>query len=460
VLNARPTLALQTSGIFRRKQSREETENAQIFWKGVFVRFLNTRAARFLRLFRMSSALFQSFFLGGFECSTHRLANGKRLDLLHSTRHDELAATDYRLLQDYGIRTARDGLRWHLIEKSPGDYDFASAEGMLLAARETGTKVIWDLWHYGWPDELDIFSAEFVARFARFSAAAVERISKYDPVPYVSPINEISFFSWAAADGGIFNPFARNRGGEMKRQLVRTTVEAIEAMRDVNPEIRLFQIDPMINVIARESRPQDAAAAEGYRQSQFEAWDMIAGRVQPELGGQEHFLDVIGVNYYIHNQWTFPGGHGSMIVPSDPRYRHVREMLAEVYARYRRPIFVAETGIEDETRPAWLRYMSNEVAAALSTGVPVEGLCLYPILNHPGWDDDRHCHNGMFDYADSRGRREVFRPLADELVRQEEIIASILNGEMTAEHRFGVDTSALDWAAHVMQERTDEARAG
>ena len=80
--------------------------------------------------------------MGGFECSTHRLRNGRRLDLIHSTRHDELAASDYRLLQAHGILTARDGLRWTLIEPRDGVYDFSSATGMLRAARDTGMEVI------------------------------------------------------------------------------------------------------------------------------------------------------------------------------------------------------------------------------------------------------------------------------------------------------------------------------
>lgn len=421
--------------------------------------FLPCAAGRSCDSKDMNTGIFESFFMGGFECSTHRLHSGRRLDLLQSTRHDKLAASDYRLLQEHGIRTARDGLRWHRIEAGPGRYDFSSAEPMLRAARETGMQVIWDLWHYGWPDGLDIFSPAFIQRFARFAAAAVERISAHCPVPMVCPINEISFFSWAGGEGGIFNPFAKHRGNEMKRQLVRATVEAIPAMRAVNPAVRLFQIDPMINVLAHEARPQDHPHAEAYRQSQFEAWDMISGRAQPELGGQEDFLDVIGVNYYIHNQWTYPGGHGSMIVPSNPRYRHVREMLGEIHARYQRPIFIAETGIEDETRPVWLRYISNEVCAALQDGVPVEGLCLYPVLNHPGWDDDRHCYNGLFDYADAGGLRAVFEPMAEELRRQQAIVRDIQRGELPAGRRFDLDTSALDWAAHVMEERTDEARS-
>ena len=138
----------------------------------------------------MNSGVFRSFILGGFECSTHRLRSGKRLDLLRSTRHDELAASDYRLLQQHGIRTARDGLRWHLIEPSPGVYDFSSATGMLKAARDTGMQVIWDLWHYGWPDGLDIFSAEFVSRFAAFAREAAKHVSDYDESPLLSPINE------------------------------------------------------------------------------------------------------------------------------------------------------------------------------------------------------------------------------------------------------------------------------
>jgi len=404
----------------------------------------------------MDTLTFRSFIIGGFECSTHRLPTGKRLDLLHSTRHDELAASDYRLLQRYGILTARDGLRWHLIERSAGRFDFSSAVGMLQAARDTGMQVIWDLWHYGWPDDIDIFSAAFVDRFAAFASEAMKTISDYDEAPLISPINEISFFSWAGGEGGIFNPFAKHRGNEMKRQLVRSSIEGINRMREVNRSARVVQIDPIINVVPRSEREDDRRNAEGYRQSQFEAWDMITGRAQPELGGRDDLIDIIGVNYYIHNQFVW---EGHMIVPSDPRYRHVSVMLEEVYERYRKPLFVAETGIEDETRPAWLRYMCKEVFTAIAAGVPVGGVCLYPIVNHPGWDDDRHCYNGLFDYADAEGNREAYEPLAEEVARQSANAASLSStGKLRAPEMLALDTSALDWAAHVMQERTDESR--
>ena len=180
----------------------------------------------------MHTGLFKSFFIGGFECSTHRLRTGKRLDVVRSTRHDELAGRDYRLLQQYGIRTARDGLRWHLIEQSARPLRFFERRPACSAPRGTrGMQVIWDLWHYGWPDDIDIFSAAFVDRFTAFAREAAARISEYDDAPMVSPVNEISFFSWAGGEGGIFNPFAKHRGDEMKRQLVRASIQAIDAMR-------------------------------------------------------------------------------------------------------------------------------------------------------------------------------------------------------------------------------------
>ena len=401
----------------------------------------------------MSDTIFRSFFMGGFECSTHRLRSGRRLDVVGSTAHDRFALPDYERLVKLGIRTARDGLRWHLIERSPGTYDFGSVLSMLLAARQAGVEVIWDVLHYGWPDDLDIFSDGFVGRFAAFSRAfAALAVRETDGPLWVVPVNEISFFAWAGGDVGIFNPFARQRGDELKLQLVRAAIAAIEAMRDVSSEIRVVHTEPMINVVPHPDRPEDAAAAEGHRQAQFAALDMIAGRTHPELGGREEFVGVLGVNYYIHNQWVYPGGHGTTIEPSHPQYRPVWQMLQELYQRYERPLFIAETGIEDDARPAWLRYMGHEVRTAIREGVPVQGLCLYPIVNHPGWDDDRHCYNGLWDYADANGVREIFEPLASELESQRRLLDGAAAEELPGFP--DSERDLLDVAAHWMDIRS------
>ena len=82
--------------------------------------------------------LFSSFLMGGFESSSHRRADGRQLDLIAATRHDERALDDYRMVAGAGLRTARDALRWHLIETAPGRYDWSSFLPMLRAARAAG----------------------------------------------------------------------------------------------------------------------------------------------------------------------------------------------------------------------------------------------------------------------------------------------------------------------------------
>jgi beta-glucosidase/6-phospho-beta-glucosidase/beta-galactosidase len=366
------------------------------------------------------SGTFQSFFQGGFECSTHRRLDGVRLDIIAATRHDALAEGDYRLAASHGLRTIRDGMRWHLVERVPGAYDWASLLPMVRAARDTGTQVIWDILHYGWPDHLDIWSAAFVERFAAFAGAAARLIrSESDAVPFYVPVNEISFMAWAGGDMGIFHPATRGRGEELKRQLARCAIEATHAIRAVDPRARFVQVEPAIRVVPDMTRPGSVAAARHHEDSQFHAWDMLAGRLAPELGGSEELLDVVGVNYYCHNQWRHGGGPIAWD-GSDADYLPFSRLLAANHARYGRPILIAETGIEAELRPVWLRSVCDEVAVAMAAGVPVEGICLYPVMNHPGWDDERHCPNGLIDYDRASFRRHVHQPLADELARQHE----------------------------------------
>jgi len=365
--------------------------------------------------------LFRSFFLGGFECSTHRLAGGRRLDMVAATAHDRFVAEDYARLGDHGIRAVREGVRWHLIEPTPGRFDFATVRPILRAARRSGVQVIWDLLHYGWPDDLDIFGPDFAPRFGRLARAfAGVLAAESAETPWVAPVNEISFLAWKGGEVAEINPFARSRGHELKVRLVAAAIAAIEAVWSVAPGTRIAQVDPVFHVIAHPDRPGEAPLAEAYRLAQYQAWDMLGGRLFPELGGRPEYLDVIGVNYYPWNQWIYNGGaaDGTTIEPDHAGYRPFREILREVADRYGRPVFVAETGTEGDARAGWLRAVGEEVRAALRDGVDVAGLCLYPIVDFPGWDNDRHCHNGLWDYADAAGHRPIHQPYADELARQ------------------------------------------
>jgi glycosyltransferase involved in cell wall biosynthesis len=357
--------------------------------------------------------LLPSMFGGGFECSTHRRAHDRaRVDVIASSRHDRHAREDHALLAAHDLRWAREGLRWHLIETQPGRYDWSSLQAQIDAAAAAGTTVFWDLLHCGWPDFLDIWSPDFPARFADFAHAAAAHLAPQVPTPLLAtPVNEISYMAWAGGTVGRMNPFGIERGVELRDQLVAVAIAGSEAVRAVDPAARLLWAEPVINVVPATPDPADADAARTWRSSEFGAFDRLAA-LRPDL------VDLVGVNYYWANQWTMTSaGERHTIDWSKPDYTPFAKLLREVHRRYGRPLLVSETGIEGERRPVWLAYVTDEVAAARAIGVPVEGICLYPVMDHPGWDDERYCPNGLIE-THGEGRT-VYAPLAEELARQQ-----------------------------------------
>jgi hypothetical protein len=370
------------------------------------------------------TGLLGSWFVAGFEGSTHRRSDQQRLDLVAATMHDRFVDRDYSRMKRLGMTAARESLRWHVVEDEPGRYDFEAELPRIAAAVRHDVTVAWDLCHFGWPDSVDPFAPDFPQRFGFWAGAAARVLRRESSPPYwIAPQNEMSYLAWAGGEVGVMNPHAHGRGAELKRQLVRGAIFAIDAVRAELPGVRFLHPEPLINVAVDPSRPHERQHAVEATEAQFEAWDMLAGRIQPELGGAERYLDVLGANYYPDNQWI---AGGATLETHSPHRARLSTLLAALHARYGRDILISETGTEDAARGPWLRDVSAEVDAALAAGVPVGGICLYPILNHPGWEDERHCHNGIWDYPGVRGGRAAHRPLVRHVTREHQRRAALL----------------------------------
>lgn len=383
-----------------------------------------------MNIFRPS--LFRSFWMGGFESACHINEAGRRLDMLRDTQHDRFVRQDYAALRTIGVATVRDTVRWHRVEARPAAYDFATVDPYIDAANAAGVEVIWDLLHYGWPDGLDIYSSDFVSRFAAFCAATAAHLRRrVSGTLFFTPINELSFFAWAAGEVGWFYPFGHHRGGELKRQLVRAWIAGVDAIRSVDAAARIVSVEPLIHTVPPRGRRDVRGQAAAQNDSQWEAWDLIAGRIEPELGGHARYLDIVGVNFYHDNQWEVPGGekihwHHK---PRDPRWVPFSRLLQGAYLRYQRPIMIGETSHVGSGRAEWLRELTDEVVLAVEHGVPLEGICLYPIMDRFEWNDPSHWHNsGLWDYvveADGTFRRVLNQEYAHEFMRSQVRLAAL-----------------------------------
>ena len=369
-----------------------------------------------------SSIPFASFFQAGFECSSHRRRDGVRLDLIRATGHDKHILYDYRLCKELGFGTVRDGLRWHLIEKLPGKYDWSSWLPALEAAEEVGLQIIWDLFHYGSPDCVDQGGPDFAQRFTEFAIAALEvQQSVTRQPPLVCPLNEINFLSWAV-DDGYFPQVGPDETGWFKRQLVRTAIMAARAIKQHWPGATIVWAEPLIHVAPHDRRRQTIRRARDNLQGMYEAYDWIMGLAEPEFGGDPSLVDVVGWNFYPHNQWYW---NGPTIPMGHHEYRPLADMIVEMCQRYGKPVFLSETGAEGSGKPSWLHYVCNEVRDAMVRGADVSGICWYPITAYPGWDNSRHAETGLFSTVVANGSRHVDQRLLAEFERQREEFAEM-----------------------------------
>lgn len=350
--------------------------------------------------------MFRSFFLAGFECATGYNRHGDWIDQVAATGHDLHVDEDYRRLREVGIFAAREAIRWPLVDQGRGRYDFSSVAPFIRASRENGIEVIWDLFHYGYPDDLDLFSDAFPRRFADYCYAAARTIAaRTDGTCYFTPVNEPSFFAYAGGEKGLFAPHCRGRGWELKIALARAGIQGINAIRAACPGARIVNADPLCYVVTRPNAPaEEVEATRDFNERLvFQSWDMLCGRVLPELGGSREHLDVVGINYYWTNQWEWgaPPAKNGVIPPladDDPRRLSLGDLVRRVWRRYGGDVMITETSHVGDKRAAWLREVGRECEALLAEGVPLRGVCLYPILGMPEWHaQDEWTWMGLWD---------------------------------------------------------------
>jgi hypothetical protein len=372
---------------------------------------------------------FKSFWIAGFECTDKLNAFGHRVDFLTLTGHLDMLDEDYRNIRKFNLTTVREGIRWSQVERRPYEYDWTEVERMIRRGKALGIQQVWDICHFGFPDDLTPLHPMFARRFAGVCRAFVQFFRTIDPdsVLIVTPINEVSFLSWLGGDVRGTAPYCINLGWEVKYRLMKAYIEGISAMREIDSSIRILMAEPLVNMVAPlDATPEQVSKAANSHQNQFQCADILTGRICPELGGRPEYLDMLGLNFYYNNQWV-DGTH--QFLPwfnddNDPRWRPLSELLRECFERFGRPLVITETGHSGEHRPNWLEYIGNQCEMVMAANIPLWGVCLYPIVDRPDWDHLYPWHgSGLWD-AEFRQEgppgRKLYEPMAKKLLEVQE----------------------------------------
>jgi hypothetical protein len=300
-----------------------------------------------------------------------------RQDEVRLIRHDEFLESDYELLVAAGCVGVRDAAWWYVSHPAPGVYDWTWMDRVVTAAETYKLKLYLDLWHYGYPDWLDIFSPDAPMHFADFARQIAQC---YPSLEYYCVCNEPSLLVEMGGRHGQWGPFLHeDEPATFRRQVSRMIIEASRAILEVRPEAVLILPEPWH---ATDRIPEDDQAA---------VLDTVLGLRDPELGGSSELVTIIGLNHYRDS--TLPPFH-RLLIDAQKRWPTKQLWVTETSG--------PPTGWQ---QAEWFWWMLAETRLAALSGVNVPVFTWAPAISMYDWvDETLQLHNGIW-IIDEDGKR-------------------------------------------------------
>ena len=337
-------------------------------------------------------------FIGAFE-STYQPAFDT--DGLETTGHALRWREDIELLRSCGVRELRYPVRWHRIEAEPGSFDWRETDQVLGHLDDASVRVIVDLVHHtSYPRWIEDFADPAFGRaLLRYVRAFAER---YPGVQAYTIFNEPFTTFLLCGEAGIWPPRLHGLEGflTVARNVFPALTEASRLLRELLPGARHVYMEACERHTS--SSPAGAQFADWTNDRRFFLTDLFLGRdLDPRrpfvadvlaCGGADLLevepgeIDVLGLDYYAHNQWEWADAHAGTTSPAAPV--PLADVIGEYWSRYRLPCIVGETNIRGlpSDRATWLKYTLEQCERARDAGVPVEGYCWFPFVDSCDWD--------------------------------------------------------------------------
>lgn len=350
----------------------------------------------------------------GFECTTFPQTG---MDELALTQHDRFWGSDILRARAAGCRIIRYGIRWHVVNPQPRQWDWTSLDGPFELLRELDMEPIVDLFHFGTPTWLEggvlssvfpDFQAELCREFAR----------RYPWVRWYTPTNEPYIMAQFGGEYGHWYPFGHGPGAFViaLRNVARGLCEGWAEIRRERPDARLMVSDTCEYHHAEDEGQRPLAELRNERR--FLMHELYGGRVGDDHALRPYLLehgmqqadlwwfeenavplDVVGLDYYPHSEHELRSGtRGELVDVARPAAAQLgpAELAAQYWQRLGRPLVFAETGApgDDARRSGWLEYMIREIRRARAGGVPLIGLTWWGLLDQVDWGSNLR----RFDY--------------------------------------------------------------
>ena len=305
----------------------------------------------------------------------------RRWDEVRLTRHDERLDQDYQLLADIGMIGVRDAARWYVTHPAPGQFDWTWLDRVVAAADKYKLVLYLDLWHYGYPEWLDLMAPDAPHHFAEFACQTARR---YPKLQHWCVANEPTVLIDWGSRVGQWRPFLRGSENQnlLRLQICRYIIAASKAILEEKPDALLILPEPWHAWKTRPRLTYDHQAL---------VLDTVMGKLHPELGGSDELVTIIGLNHYLDD--------------SVPPF-HI--LLEETKQRWpNKPLWLTETSGPPHRykQVEWFWWILEELLIAQMNGVDVPVLTWAPAFSMFDWiNDTKQLHHGIWKLDDQHNR--------------------------------------------------------
>jgi beta-glucosidase len=335
--------------------------------------------------------------------------SGRGID--HYNRYKE----DFDLLKKLNLNSFRFGIEWSRLEPEEGKWDEEAVEHYRIYIEELkkrNIEPVLNIWHWTvpvWFDEKGGFKRHANLKyFDRF----VEKISaEYGKqIRYVIILNEPNVFASFGYFTGQWPPQEKSLLSFMRVywNLTRAHNRGYKILKKSHPNMQVGIAAQLANIQAK--RPHnffDEVSTKWMRY--FWNWWFLR-RIR-------HHQDFVGVNYYFTDYYTGMVQRKNPKVPfSDMGWYMEPEglypLLLRVWARFKTPIIVSETGVadmNDEYRRWWIEETIVAMQRAMSEGVDIRGYFYWSLLDNFEWADGYWPKFGLVEVDRKHGMKREIR---------------------------------------------------
>ncbi|MBW3637661.1 MAG: sugar nucleotide-binding protein [Armatimonadetes bacterium] len=369
---------------------------------------------------------------GGIECTVNRVGDAYFDQFQWNGHYERLSDLD--LMASLGIRALRYPVSWERIAPSElADADWSWITERLCHLRALGVSPIAGLVHHGsGPRHTNLLDPQFPQKLAEF---AREVATRFPWIEAYTPVNEPLTTARFSALYGHWYPHATDEASFVRALLIqcRATVEAMRAIREVNPKARLVQTEDLGKT---HSTPLLSYQAEFENERRWITFDLLCGRVHGDhrmarhfrfLGiGEEEFgwfaenpcpPDVLGINHYLTSERfldqrikRYPQNtHGDNGIHQYADVEAVRvraegidgplALLNEAWERYHLPIAVTEAhlGCTREEQLRWLREVWDAAQTLREHGADIRAVTAWSLLGAHEWNSLLTRNEGYYE---------------------------------------------------------------